>query len=915
MPLEERLTQHIRRLQILHDIEHAILSIQDEQATARTALVHISDLAPSYQASSVLLLDLKIGEAIVLAVDGDIEGSQAAPAGQSEDLTGRRFALDVLPIDISVLQDGQPFIVHDLSVLPEMKPLQQQMAAIGICSYLSVPLRWGGELIGVLNLASNAPDVFQAEHVQIAQEIANSLAVAIQQTRLLRAEQVRRQEAEVMRDLMAALAFAGNLNQTLQAILVNLHNLIHYDRASLFLVDENERFVMADKGFPAQETGKGGFQENDPLIAEMRRTRRPLIIPDVQTDSRFENWPDLGSVRGWLGAPLLMSERAGAQAEMIGFLSLGSLVVNDYDQTDAETMQVFASQVAQVLERAWQHEQSHRRTEELEVLSRITLALGQAESAENTLLAVIEQLIGFFGASRGAFLFPDRALSTLAVKACPVEALVGMVHPYQRDDLLWRVYQTGQAAILTDVDAQAQMAPIYPALWGGAQAGAVIPLKAEEEAFGLLCFAFENRRKLTPENVRLFNAVASMASASLRRAVVLEALEKQVDIRTQHLSTLYHINAVASEPLDLQIVLDQVLEITLHSMNSRAGAIHFMDDKGRELYLASQKNLTLSGLSAFDSLSLSEPFWSNLVDSTSPLVLPDISSAAGLPAALAQAADSGRRVYLGAPIRAKGQVLGLLSMFGETELEYSIEDITLFMTIADQIGGLVERARLVKQAELAAVVQERQRLARELHDSVTQLLYSQVLFSGAGLKVLGQGNQPLAESHLSRIEQAAQQALKEMRLLVYELRPSDELDEGLASALERRLDAVEKRTGINARLVVEGMPVLDRATEMAIYRIAEEALNNTLKHAQASAVNLRIAEHDGRLILEITDNGRGFDLVERLPDGIRRSGGMGLYNMGERAAALGGDLQISSGPGQGTCIYLSIEIPPKESSA
>jgi two-component system NarL family sensor kinase len=90
-------------------------------------------------------------------------------------------------------------------------------------------------------------------------------------------------------------------------------------------------------------------------------------------------------------------------------------------------------------------------------------------------------------------------------------------------------------------------------------------------------------------------------------------------------------------------------------------------------------------------------------------------------------------------------------LFGETILDYTIEDITLFMTIADQIGSLVERARLAQQAEIAAVVQERQRLARELHDSVTQLLYSQVLFSGASLKVLRQGNTSLAEQHLARI--------------------------------------------------------------------------------------------------------------------------------------------------------------------
>jgi signal transduction histidine kinase len=281
-------------------------------------------------------------------------------------------------------------------------------------------------------------------------------------------------------------------------------------------------------------------------------------------------------------------------------------------------------------------------------------------------------------------------------------------------------------------------------------------------------------------------------------------------------------------------------------------------------------------------------------------VLPDLYAQPGIAVELAGLDGWGSRAYIGAPLRAKGQVLGLISLFGETILDYTIEDITLFMTIADQIGALVERARLAQQAELAAVVQERQRLARELHDSVTQLLYSQVLFSGASMKVLRQGNAPLAEQHLARIEQAAQQALKEMRLLVYELRPSNDLDEGLGRALQRRLEAVEKRSGIDARLVIQGDPDLDPTLTLNLFRIAEEALNNTLKHAHASTVRVTLRAENGRVTLEIIDNGQGFDPADK------SHGGMGLANMRERAAALGGQLELDSVAGQGTRVTVRV---------
>ena len=280
----------------------------------------------------------------------------------------------------------------------------------------------------------------------------------------------------------------------------------------------------------------------------------------------------------------------------------------------------------------------------------------------------------------------------------------------------------------------------------------------------------------------------------------------------------------------------------------------------------------------------------------------DVRKDTRLPADLQQVDFPGPHALLAAPIRAKGQPLGLLSIFGDSILDYSLEDITLFITIADQIGQSVERARLITQAEQAAVVEERQRLARELHDSVTQLLYSQVLFAGAGLKVIDKGNLELLKGHLQRIDQNALQALKEMRLLVFELGPSEVLEGGLVDALQRRLDSVEKRTGMNARLTVDGESKLDASTELALYRIAQEALNNTLKHAGASEVHVHLQRVQNTVSLAIHDNGCGFDLSEK-----STGGGMGLTNMQERSAALGGVLEIISHPGAGTSIIATIK--------
>jgi len=902
--IEDQLRQHIQRLLVLHEIDHAALSVQSERETAAAALRYIGPLVPGYRMSMVCLVDPSSGQADLLASDEGVMDFVDTP----EALNFAQMSLVSCAADLERLHQSQPFIVQDLQTIADHAPVEQLLLARDIRSVLSAPLYWGGTLHGLLKLFSTSPDVFEDERVRIVQEIADSLAVAIQQAQLRQAEQQRHQEAEVMRDLMAAQASAGNLKQTLEAVLVNLHNVIHYDRASLFLVNENEQIVNPHGDSELDHPGRA-FSESNPLVNQLREAKEPIIVSDIQDDSRFEGLPDLQSVHGWLGAPLYVND------EMIGFLSLGSLESDAYHPENAERLRVFAAQVAQVLEKAWLNEQTQRRSEELEVLSNISFALGQAETGENTLFAVAEQVARFFNAQSGVFLFPDRNSSELVVKASLDEACLGLTCPRQ-EDLIWQTYNSGEASLVPDFRRVAGQpaASTYRALFGTVGSFVLVPLKSAGDVFGVLGFGFDRPRRVSAENVHLFQAVAEIVGASLRRAVVLEGLEKQVDIRTQHLSTLYEINAIASEPLNLESILTQVLKITLDSMTSQIGTVHFLDEEENQFNLAAQIGLSDELRPYLEKINAQERFWSRLLQSSSPLVIPDTSEAltrsssetvpGELPAEFAILANAGQRAYIGAPIRAKGQVLGLLSLFDRTILDYSLEDITLFMTIADQIGSSVERARLMKQAEIAAVVQERQRLARELHDSVTQLLYSQVLFAGAGLKVLHQGDSVLAEQHLTRIDQAAQQALKEMRLLVYQLRPSDYLDEGLVGALERRLQAVEKRTSLNARLIVEGKLNLDEAEEVALYRIAEEALNNTLKHAQAQSVSITLHGLDSRVILEIVDNGIGFDLQQ-----ASCAGGVGLSSMRERTAALGGQIEIHSQPGHGTHIQVTIEVP------
>jgi signal transduction histidine kinase len=177
------------------------------------------------------------------------------------------------------------------------------------------------------------------------------------------------------------------------------------------------------------------------------------------------------------------------------------------------------------------------------------------------------------------------------------------------------------------------------------------------------------------------------------------------------------------------------------------------------------------------------------------------------------------------------------------------------------------------------------------------------LFASVGREAYRQGDMVHVNNCLAELSEIAQQALKEMRLLVYELRPSALEHDGLARALQQRLDAVEGRAGVKARLVVGDLLDLPGSVETGLYHIAQEALNNALKHARAAAITVQLQMEEGQLELKVADNGSGFDL-----DAVNGHGGLGLVSMRERAEKLGGELNVLSKPGEGTTVKVTIPI-------
>jgi signal transduction histidine kinase len=257
---------------------------------------------------------------------------------------------------------------------------------------------------------------------------------------------------------------------------------------------------------------------------------------------------------------------------------------------------------------------------------------------------------------------------------------------------------------------------------------------------------------------------------------------------------------------------------------------------------------------------------------------------------------------LAVPLHVNGGVIGVLDVVNKAG-GFTEEDVPVLSVFANQAAMAIEHARLQEQAEQLAVLAERQRLARELHDSVTQSLYSVTLYANAAALALAAGKVDVTAGYLQELQETALEGMRDMRLLIFQLHPPVLETEGLVAALQARLAAVEGRAGLQTEFRVEGERRLPIAIESDLYWIAQEALNNVRKHAAARHVAVHLHFSAAAIALEVRDDGVGFD-PQAVPDEERG----GLRTMTERTARMGGVLIYDSRPGQGTRVQVEVTL-------
>lgn len=344
---EEELRRYAERLQTLREIDQAILAAQSPEEIAQTALCHLRKLVPCARAS-VALFDRKAQEAQVLAI---------AREGETRVDVGKRISIERPSWIQDTLGAGQVRAVADLRERKAPTSLERTLLTEGIYSYVNVPLLVQGQLIGSLNLGAEYPNAFSPEHIDIAREVAGSLAVAIQHARLYHAEQQARKSAETMRDANLALTQTLDLDVVLNTLLDYLNRFVPYDTANVMLLEGDSRLVVrASRGYERWSDPEAirmlTFDVRaNPLFHKVVRERKSVLVPDTRKDPGWE-WTAAGKhVRNWMGVPLV----AGGKA--IGLYSLDKAEPNFFTEEHLRTAEALAAQAAVAVQNARLFEQ------------------------------------------------------------------------------------------------------------------------------------------------------------------------------------------------------------------------------------------------------------------------------------------------------------------------------------------------------------------------------------------------------------------------------------------------------------------------------------------------------------------------------------------------------------------------------
>ena len=736
----------------------------------------------------------------------------------------------------------------------------------GIRSVMSAPLIGEDGAIGSLTVHSQSRDAFDDADAQLLEVLASQAAIAVANARLY--EQLGEESAALARQTdsqQRLLQINERLLRTLdpasvlELIADGLKSVVWYDNFSIYRADDEMRFLnpVLARDRNARAVLEFPIQRGSGLTWWSVEHREPVLLNDALHDDRVIQIPGtIEEEEAMIIVPLISGD------EVIGAMNIARTGGAEVAFTDAdfELVQLFAGQAAVAITNARLVEQLRTRVDAQRSLAEIAAQIASLHEPQTVLDRAVADAARLLGADRaqinlvkegGTYLDPPITAAPVPPSeedvVVPIGSGIAGLAAAERRVRWTGDYLLDQGFPHDEGDAWIGVQKIHSMMSA--------PLLGPDRLIGTITVQSTETNKFDEQDAELLKLLADQAAIALTNARLYAEVEES-GRRYRHL--------VDNSPdIVWEVDADGRFTFFSDSLESRTG--------WKAEQLIGQRFTVLTGAT---TLGAATEAWR----------------------LLRREPNREQRVRLDLPLPdgrvAKTEVAMTGTIAGGR-----------FAGAHGSVRDISERERLEgdlrdQAAELAAS-QERAHLARELHDSVTQALFSMGLTLRTLEILLGTDVEAAAEK-LAELRELQKDALAEMRTLIFELRPSSLESDGLVQALRTHATAVQRRTGL--ALVIDAEPIdrLPLSAEEALYRIGQEALHNVVKHANASSATIRIWRDGGRVHLSVVDDGEGFD-----PDAVPR-GHLGLIGMRQRVDLVGGELKVESRSGKGTTIAASV---------
>ncbi len=642
-----------------------------------------------------------------------------------------------------------------------------------------------------------------------------------------------------------------------------------------------------------EATVRGG-RDGGSEYAAVLRTGGSVAFDDVATD------PRLADVRSVLSAARVRSAVAvplTARDEFLGMLVGYCLEEGDSREGLHGALEGFAAEAAVAIQNARFYEQTQRELRRREAFRRVVADLSSELDLESLLARVTESAVELLRATSGSIsmLEPSGVARIQAVHNMAPELVGSTIGPGHgiTGEVLERRAPVIVVDYSTDLAKPVQAVRIV-------HAGIAVPVWWQGQMTGVFAvFDSEPARTFNEQDRETMELLANHVAIAIENA----RLYGEVRERLAEVTSLQRLGTVLLEEHDMDRVLLSICQQLLRLTDAGGVGLALLEEDGESLELRTVvgpsaeslrgARIPVEGSLAGEALRTNKTQRSDDAPHDPRAYHPSITL-------------GGTRTMLSVPMKTRQRSVGAISIYNKLGGgAFTERDASLASLFANQAAVAIENARLYEQTREYAVIEERNRLARDLHDSVTQSLFSVTLLSQAALS-LWDRDPPKARERLERAHELSTGALAEMRALIFELRPMSLQEEGFISALKKHVAAVRSREGVDVSLSIEGRERrLPASVEEAAFRITQESLNNVIKHARATRTTVRVVFDEDALRVWTEDDGVGFN-----PGGRTKHRTMGMASMRERAEAVGGEVQVRSAPGRGTRISVVLPVPP-----